>query len=176
MKCNICEINEATVHLTEVVNDEVTKMHLCEECAKSKSQEMQSHFGLSDLLSGLVDLEPIVTEEEMGAEIGLKCPNCGMTYYDFQSTGKLGCGRCYEAFEPNLSELLIKIHGSDKHVGKMPIKGEKVLKEQQDFQRLKNELTKLIRAEEFEKAALLRDRIKDLAGQLNGEEGDDEDQ
>ncbi len=80
MKCNICGVKEATVHLTEVVNDNVTKLHLCEQCAKTKSDEMQSHFGLTDLLAGLMDFGPAVPNEELREDIKLKCPGCGMTH------------------------------------------------------------------------------------------------
>ncbi|MEA3490066.1 MAG: UvrB/UvrC motif-containing protein [Candidatus Omnitrophota bacterium] len=166
MKCEICGEREATVHLTEVINDKVTKLHICEHCAKAKSSEMQSHFGLSDLLSGLMDFVPAVSEEQVTEGVKTKCPVCGMTYYDFQRSGRLGCGKCYETFAKDLSELLRKIHGSDKHVGKMPFKGEDALKDQQDLQRLKNELNELVRAEEFEKAVVLRDRIKELEEKL----------
>ena len=169
MKCEICGTREATVHLTEVINDKVTKLHLCEQCAKAKSDEMQSHFGLTDLLSGLMDLGPSVPGGKTAKGVKIRCPVCGMTYYDFQKTGRLGCGKCYEMFAKNLGELLRKIHGSDKHVGKMPFKGKEAVKGQQDIQRLKNELNKFVRAEEFEKAALLRDKIKELEGKLEGQ-------
>jgi len=159
-------MNEATVHLTEVINDKVAKLHLCEECARTKSEEMQSHFGLTDLLSGLMDFGPSMPGERTEQDTKVKCSDCGTTYYDFQKTGKLGCGRCYETFAKNLSELLRKIHGSDRHIGKMPFKGKETVKEQQDLQRLKNELNELIQMEEFEKAALLRDRIKELETKL----------
>ncbi len=162
MKCEVCGKREATVHLTEVINDKVTKLHLCEQCAKAKSEEMQSHFGLTDLLSGLMDLGQAVPGGKIKEGVRVECPVCGMTYHDFQKTGRLGCGKCYETFSGNLSDLLRKIHGSDRHVGKMPFKGKGVIKDQQDIQRLKNELNGLIQAEEFEKAALLRDRIKEL--------------
>ncbi len=166
MKCDICGVREATVHLTEVINDKVTKLHLCEECARKKSEEMQSHFGLTDLLAGLMDLWPSMAEDRVRREAGVKCPVCGMTYQDFQKTGRLGCGQCYETFAKELGALLRKIHGSDRHAGKMPFKGKEALKEQKDLQRLKTELNELIRAEEFEKAALVRDRIKDIEEKL----------
>lgn len=169
MKCDICGIQEATVHLTEVIDDEVTKLHLCEKCAKTKSEEMQSQFGLTDLLSGLMDFAPSAPESEVRSSTKVKCPVCGTTYHDFQKTGRLGCGRCYDVFAKNLSELFRKIHGSDKHVGKMPYRGEKTLEEQQDLQRLKKELNELVRSEEFEKAAVLRDRIKELEDKLDKE-------
>jgi protein arginine kinase activator len=169
MKCEVCGKREATVHLTEVINDKMTKLHLCEQCAKTKSEEMQSHFGLTDLLSGLMDFGPSAAEGRIKKGVRVKCPVCGMTYYDFQKTGRLGCGKCYDVFAKNLSDLLRKIHGSDKHVGKMPFMGKEVVKEQQDIQRLKNELNELVQAEEFEKAALLRDRIKELEEKLENQ-------
>ena len=162
MKCDICGEREATVHLTEVINDQVTKLHICEKCASEKSDDMQSHFGIHDLLSGLVDFGPGLSGESPLTAIEVKCPFCGMTYYDFQQEGRLGCGKCYEAFEKNLSELLRKIHGSDRHVGKMPFKGKETRKDQEDLKRLRNELNELILTEAFEKAAVLRDRIRNL--------------
>ena len=65
MTCDICGKKEATVHLTEIVNDKMTKLHLCEECAKEKGAEMEEHFGLSDLLAGLTDLGSTVEPEVM---------------------------------------------------------------------------------------------------------------
>ena len=56
MLCDMCKKKEATVHFTEIINEEVTELHMCEECAKTKGQDMQQHFGISDFLSGLVDM------------------------------------------------------------------------------------------------------------------------
>jgi len=170
MECDICHKREATVHLTEVVNENVTKLHLCEKCAKQKSEEMQSHFGLSDLLSGLMDFVPTVPEETAEAGSGLRCDTCGMTYRDFQKTGRLGCGKCYEKFERNLGELLKKIHGSDRHIGKMPLVGKAEPEEEEDLRRLKGELDGLVRSEEFEKAAVLRDRIRAIEDKIRERE------
>lgn len=162
MKCDICGKNDATIHLTEVVNDQVTKLHICEDCAKQKSDEMQSHFGLTDLLSGLVEGGDVVGSSGVTAMVEVKCPTCGSVYQDFQKSGRIGCGRCYDIFSKNLSTLLRKIHGSDKHVGKMPVTGKGSVKRQEDLNRLKSELKQLVADEEFEKAALLRDRIKEM--------------
>ncbi|MGD2279386.1 MAG: hypothetical protein PVH45_04770 [Candidatus Omnitrophota bacterium] len=162
MKCDMCGENEASVHLTEIINGKVKKLHLCEGCAKEKSQEMQSHFGLTDLLSSLMDFEPSMSPGRIKKSTAVKCPQCGMTYYDFQKSGRLGCGKCYDTFRKQLVDLLKKIHGSDQHVGKVPLEGEKVHKEQQDLQRMKKELEDLVKREEFEKAAVLLERIKDL--------------
>lgn len=170
MKCDICGKREATIHLTEVVNSEVTKLHICEECAKEKSEEMQSHFGLTDLLAGLVEFGPTLSEGDIPQEIKTSCPVCSSTYFDFQKTGRLGCGKCYETFDKNLSELLRRIHGSDRHVGKMPFKGAESVEDQKDLKRLKAELNKLIHGEEFEKAAILRDRVREIEEKIEGGE------
>ena len=167
MKCDICRENEATIHLTEVVNEQVNKLHICESCARHKSEEMQSHFGLTDLLSGLVDLGESLPDDQVSKLVKTRCPVCNSAYQDFQRTGRVGCGKCYEVFSSNLSELLKKINGSDRHVGKTPFKSNETEEEHEDLQRLKSELSALAAAEEFEKAAVLRDRIKDMEERIS---------
>jgi protein arginine kinase activator len=159
MTCDICGKNEATVHLTEIVNDKVTKLHLCETCAKDKGAEMEEHFGLNDLLAGLADLGG-VTEPSMVEAI--KCPACGFTYHDFKKTGRLGCGNCYEAFKKQLAPLLKRIQGADRHIGKIPVTVGKTIKDTRTLHELKVQMEKAIQTEAFEDAARLRDEIKDL--------------
>lgn len=165
-KCDSCGRHPATVHLTEVINDKVTKMHLCEECAKQKSQTMQSHFGLTDLLSGLMDLGDSLPGGAPGEDTGEACGVCGLDYFEFQKTGRLGCGTCYATFEEELSALLRKIHGSDRHTGKMPYRGVEHIKDQKRLTHLKNEMERAIQTEKFERAATLRDQIKELENEL----------
>jgi protein arginine kinase activator len=158
MQCDICGKNEATVHLTEIINEQMTKLHLCEECAKQKGAEMEEHFGLADLLAGLANLD---TPVETMKDKKVKCPACGMTYSDFKKIGRLGCGQCYEAFKTYLAPLLKRIHGSDIHAGKSPGKKGKVVKTRKvDVEQLKKRLKRAIELEEFEEAAQLRDEIK----------------
>lgn len=159
MLCEICGKKEATVHLTEIVNDKMTKLHLCEECAKEKGSEMEEHFGLNDLLAGLADLGATIEPEMMET---IKCPACGFTYQDFKKVGRLGCGECYEAFKKHLAPLLKRIHGADRHVGKVPLMVGKTVKDTRTLQELKMRLEKAIQTEEFEEAARLRDQIKEL--------------
>lgn len=165
MVCNICAKNQATVHLTEIVNDNMTELHLCEECAQKKSNQMESHFGLADLLAGLADLGGHVTKAQK--ETKTKCPRCGLTYDDFKRVGRLGCGECYSAFKDSLLPLLKRIHGSTQHYGKTPKKLKKmvkttVIKGNNELEELRDKLQKAIKMEEFEEAALLRDKIRDV--------------
>ena len=161
MLCNICHKNPATVHLTEIVDGQMSELHLCEECAREKSQAMEQQFGLSDLLAGMADFDK--PKNETSAMVrAVKCPNCGLTYVDFKKIGKLGCGECYDAFRKYLGPLLKRIHGSTQHTGKSPLKVTKVLKKRMDIQELHNRLNKAIETEAFEEAAKIRDQIKKL--------------
>jgi len=158
MLCDMCGKNEATVHLTEIINDQMTKLHLCEACAKKKSAQMEEHFGLDSLLAGLVDLgRPMESVKDKR----LKCPSCGLTYNDFKKLGRLGCDRCYETFKEYLVPLFKRIHGSDFHTGKMPRrKGRAARPKKVNVEELKRRLKRAIELEEFEEAAQLRDKIK----------------
>lgn len=167
MLCDVCNKKEATVHLTEIVNDQVTKLNLCEECAREKGAEMEEHFGLSELLAGLTDMGTSVEPE---TAIAIKCPNCGMAYQNFRKLGRLGCSECYEAFKKELGPLLKRIHGSDRHVGKVPLKGGKTIRDTRTLQDLKMQLEKAIQMEEFEEAAKLRDKIREFESKKTKEE------
>lgn len=175
MQCDICHKKKATVHLTEIVDDQMSEMHLCENCAKEKSVQMEQQFGLADLLAGLSDFGPPVKEKK---EVETKCENCGTTYEDFRKFGRMGCGKCYSSFRSHLSTLLKKIHGSNKHTGKRPKnfvepKEEKTIDSAPTVavvtvESLKQELAQAISCEDFERAAELRDKIRDL--EIIGEE------
>lgn len=164
MLCDICHMREATVHLTEIVNNKVKKIHLCEECAREKSEEMESHFGLTDLLAGLANLVPVVEEEHIAEATG--CPSCGFTFNKFRKIGRLGCPKCYEAFQNSLSPLLKKIHGSDRHTGKIPVVKEVVRGKTGILAELRKRLEEAVKQEEFEEAAMLRDQIRDIEKKL----------
>jgi protein arginine kinase activator len=161
MQCDVCGKKKATVHLTEIVDEQMTEMHLCESCAREKSVQMEQQFGLADLLAGLADFGQQVKDIE---KIKIKCSNCALTYEDFRKFGRLGCGECYASFREHLATLLKKIHGSNRHLGKLPVKYQ-VLSTRPDFdplEELKQQLKQAIQGENFEKAAELRDKIHEL--------------
>lgn len=163
MLCDVCGKNPATVHLTEIIDEKMNELHLCEECARHKSAAMEQQFGLSDLLAGMVDFQkPSSKEEEM---VAIKCPACGLTYTDFKKIGRLGCGECYNVFRKYLAPLLKRIHGSNQHIGKNPVRTKtaaKLNKKKSGLEELKKQLQKAILQEAFEEAARLRDEIKEM--------------
>lgn len=158
MLCDVCGKNQATVHLTEIINDQITELHLCEQCAQEKSQEMEQKFGLSDLLAGMVEFDKPSPEKETAV---LKCMGCKLSYADFKKLGRLGCGECYNTFKKYLGALLKRIHGSNQHFGKSPLKISKGLKKKLDLQDLRLKLQDAIEEEAFEEAAKIRDEIKE---------------
>lgn len=175
MLCDECGKNKATVHLTEIVNELVTKLNLCEGCAKQKGAEVEQHFGIADLLSALSDTEQHPAPGA-GSPVGVspsknKCTKCGLTHEDFKRVGRLGCAECYKIFRTSLAPLLKKIHGSNQHIGKSPSpqavdEFKTVHKRQEELDSAKQGLQKAIRNEEFEEAAALRDKIKFLEKKL----------
>ena len=153
-----CE-NEATVHLTEIVEGQMKKIDLCEECAQEKGVTDPEGFALADLLLGLGTSSEF---EQGGSE--LECPTCGFSHADFKKSGRLGCSECYATFAEPLEGVLKQMHKGTQHVGKAP----KALRAQLDFSKqrdkLTEQLTKAIETEDYERAAQLRDRLKDLEG------------
>ena len=161
MVCDACKQQQATVHLTEIVNGQMTELHLCEACANQKGAQVESHFGLSDLLAGLADFGKV--QEPGETEVATKaCPTCGMTYDDFRKVGRLGCGECYATFKRSLGSLLKRIHGSTHHLGKSPARLVKPPKAKLELAEMKRKLERAIEMEEFEQAARLRDQIREL--------------
>ena len=163
MLCEVCKQVQATVHLTEIVNDQMAELHLCESCANQKGAQVESSFGLSDLLSGLAEFSKTQETEE---DVSVKaCPTCGMTYEDFRKVGRLGCAECYTTFKRNRGNLLKRIHGSPIHLGKSPARLVKPAKAKTELADLRHKLELAIGREEFEDAANLRDQIRRLEQQ-----------
>lgn len=164
MICEACKQSQATVHLTEIVNDQMTELHLCETCANQKGAQVESHFGLADLLAGLADVgKATEAEEEVSAKV---CTGCGMTYNDFRKIGRLGCDACYTTFKRNVVSLLKRIHGSTHHLGKTPARlGKPSPQGKVELADMKRRLEQAIEMEEFEEAARLRDQIREVERQ-----------
>lgn len=162
VKCDICQKHEATIHYTEIVHNQMIKMNICEECAKAKGVGIQSPFSISDLLSGLAELDQQVASPANDPV----CSCCGLALSGFRKSGRLGCSECYETFKESLTSLLQTIHKSTRHKGKKfrDSSVDKVKKETVSTQikHLKDELHSAVEQEDYERAADLRDQIKEL--------------
>ncbi|MDW7673782.1 MAG: UvrB/UvrC motif-containing protein, partial [Bacillota bacterium] len=93
--------------------------------------------------------------------------SCGLSYREFGHYGKFGCSDCYTAYGDNIRPLFRKIHGSNYHQGKVPQRSGHSLLLKKDVEKLRKELQQLINQEEFEQAAVIRDKIKELEKELD---------
>ncbi len=172
MLCDVCHKGEAVVHFTEIIDNQITKLHLCEECARKKGLHFsfgKPLFSMADLLAGLTNFETYSVEQKSKA----KCPKCGVTYNDFKNNGKLGCAECYRSFRAEIDPLLKRIHGAISHLGKVPViinkksgrtirKQKMVIPIDEQIKNLQIELQNAVKNEEYEKAAIIRDKLKEL--------------
>lgn len=159
--CKNCGVRPATIHYTEIVNNKMITMDLCLECAEEKGIEVKKDtaYGLGDLVAELID----GTVKDETAKIGrLRCPECGYEFSDFRNIGRFGCPECYRSFEAQLNPLLRHIHGGTQHTGKTPVKLDGQSLSRQRVLQLKEELTRAIENEDYERAAELRDEIRRL--------------
>ena len=155
-KCDSCG-QPATVHLTEIVNGEKIEKHLCEDCAASEGITIKAEVPISKLLEDFV-LQS--SEEDVASPA---CEVCGMTFDAFRKTGQLGCPNDYDAFETALLPLLSRAQeGAERHIGKAPARAGADQQRLMSILRLRAELKNAIVSEDYEKAAGLRDRIKEL--------------
>lgn len=158
MMCELCGDNEASVHLTQAVNDQVRDMHLCQECAAKSGLNIQGSMALADVLLG-VGL-PKASDTRQASDRA--CARCQMRLADFKKTTRLGCPECYDAFATELETLIDSMHRSHQHAGKIPsrVPARRAARLATSVAALKQALDAAVAAEDFEEAAKLRDRIR----------------
>ncbi len=167
MLCESCNKKSATVHLTKILNEKKTEIHLCEQCAKQQEGvPFDTSFSINNFLTGLLDSiqdSPIKVDYIQTT----KCDKCGMTYGKFKQLGRLGCPQCYNAFQEKLGTLVKRIQGSESHIGKVPKRAGGTILTKKEIKNLKICLDEAIKKEEFEHAVVLRDKIRELESQLD---------
>jgi protein arginine kinase activator len=163
MSCDQCHEREAVIHLTQIVNEQVTTLHLCERCAAEKGVESPSSVAKTPLGSFLAAMGKSLPEVAPVARTGDSCPRCGASLQDFRESGRLGCPECYLSFEVPLRDLLRRLHGSTHHVGERYAErdGEDTDGRLKTAE-LREQLRLAVETENFELAAELRDRLRVL--------------
>src|SRR5215212_11692529 len=158
MMCDVCKEREHVVKLSKVDGDTHTYVHLCEKCAAERGVEVTAAtHPLGDLLHA-VQQQMIAAPGEAG-----RCTFCSATLKDFRSTCRLGCARCYVAFESSLRDLLRRVHGNSRHIGRRyvaPLPSE--LPHVSSATELRDRLKRAIEAEQFELAADIRDKLRGI--------------
>jgi len=164
MQCQICNSNEATIHLTEISDGVRTEMHLCESCAAEQGIAIKNQIPLNELLINLLAVQPGDDEMLDPSKKEPVCPHCGFTLDQFRKEAVLGCPKDYEVFEKSLLPLIEKAHdGHTSHCGKIPTKVPTDTKKQIEITGLRQQLDAAVLAEQYEHAAELRDKIEHLS-------------
>jgi protein arginine kinase activator len=162
IKCDNCN-KPATVHLTEIRHGKKIEKHLCEQCAAQSEgvpAAMKGHTPINELLTNFV-----MQHAGMQKELGTTCENCGITWAEFRQHGLFGCEHDYDIFEKDLTPLLHRAHeGTTHHTGKVPARAggrtPKPKRKTLDLTRMRKELAKAIELEDYERAAKIRDQIR----------------
>lgn len=168
MMCDQCGLRQATIYLTKVLNGDKTELHLCKECAEKGNGEFFKDMSLINILANLANAQP-----KQPAAPPVVCANCGFTLERFRREGRLGCEQCYRQFATDLTPMMRKIHGSLQHTGKRPDavaipKAPQEKKKPGRLEELKLQLKQAVKAEEYERAAGLRDEIRALETAADG--------
>jgi protein arginine kinase activator len=161
MVCDNCGSTAAVVHLTQIVNNQMSTHRLCERCAAEKGLESTpepTSFPLTDFLAQM-GKDPVADSDPSATQ----CSFCGLTFKDFRETGRLGCPHCYETYAPHLRRLLRRVHGGTQHVGKVYLPPDPTASElERRLEGLRRKLNRAVESEDFERAAELRDQIRSL--------------
>lgn len=156
LKCSLCE-QMATVHLTQIINNKVQKIDLCEACAQKKGVTDPEGFSLAEMLSN----NNFLNTTEMPS-----CEQCGVSIAHFKKEGRFGCPSCYTAFKDYMKPVLEEMHLGTVHKGKIPEKSMKQTSLSEKISALKAQLAQAIKDEAYEEAALIRDELEMLSNQL----------
>ena len=81
------------------------------------------------------------------------CPQCGMTFDDFNRNGRFGCDECYTAFASEIAPLVKRLQGSLNYEGRVPGRGNGVFRTKHQIKRLRQDL---------QKAVLMKDQVLSL--------------
>ena len=160
MSCDQCREREAVIHLTQIVNDQVTTLHLCEKCAAEKGVDSPGAHAKTPL-GTLIGAMGKGSELAPAPRSNDACVRCGATFQDFRETGRLGCPDCYRSFETPLRDLLRRLHGSTHHLGERYAEQEPAAAVLPELAAdLREQLRLAVETENFELAAELRDRLR----------------
>ena len=174
MICERCQKKKASVTHRDLRAGRLSVRHLCAECTEvlESTGELQDISAalppyiapLAEDEGGRFPLFPAATPTEGSARSKgqVKCPLCGMTHAELLAGGRAGCPRCYAVFSETLSSALCAMQGTAAHVGRVPTAVRMRKERGMRLVALRESLREAVAAEQYERAAGLRDEIRAL--------------
>lgn len=163
MQCQRCHKNPATVRYAEVVDGKSVHQDLCAECLSRYKQDVSSVFTLGTVKpavhGGAAPQRTVPRSRRV-------CPVCAVSLERIAETAVVGCPSCYTEFGQEIESILEGLHRSLRHQGKAPRLDNSIARLYSDLQTKRVLLRSVLRAEDYEQAAQLRDEIKGLESGL----------
>ena len=95
------------------------------------------------------------------------CPSCGTPLSTVVDDGMVGCRTCYDHFGKEIDSILEGLHRGMQHKGKVSKLDNTRARTRADLQNKRQLLRTMLKAENYEEAARLRDEIRELEGGLS---------
>lgn len=161
--------------ITQIIQGEVTELNLCEDCARERGLidpmtlsfnekffpenfQQQIEQLLKKVEQDVAQLNHIDDDaEELRDCPDMSCPICQFTLALYQKTGRLGCPDCYRVFAEQMGMMAAE--------GLATPMAEVELSPQLQRKNLERQMAKAIEVEDYERAASLRDQLKNLPEQ-----------
>jgi len=171
MLCQKCHKSLATVRYAEVVDGKVTDLNVCPECL-ARLQSAPSGFELAGAAPTPKRLAAI-REAQEPVTPALVCRTCGLEVQRALRTNRVGCNSCYATFAEPIEAVLRGLHGALRHRGKVPRVDDRREQVRTQLQTKRALLRSILKMENYEEAAVLRDEIKALEEALGANSGQD---
>lgn len=143
------------VVVQQVSNNVRKEVHLCLQCAAQRG--LSTHNGKLEMsLAGLFDS---ISNNKKNQR---HCPVCGTSSGELSKHQRLGCPECYNIFNEELRHILEERGVGGTYTGSMPHRLANFKSVLVDRMQLKVKLEQSVALEEYEKAAMYRDRLKAL--------------
>jgi len=151
MKCQHCLGSEANFHYKSNINGEITERHLCADCARTVEHGLfagalaRPMEGFGNLFSGSL----LGGKLFGGGGFGLR-PSFALPQREAEEVCQSACGSCQTAGP-----------AADAHPS-VPLEADEALKQRRAHNALRQEMQTAIEAENFERAAEIRDELQGL--------------
>lgn len=188
MICDCCHKNEAKIQVCDVEQNAVAhQFAVCNDCMTLlKRLVFDPATPLIPTADALKQVQAMLSSKDKNLVLpeapgalavaaakpetpAPACPTCGMTLAEFKQRGRFGCANDYEVFAAHIDPLLERIHDvtPPQHKGRMP-RGQadtRATDKARELAALKDQLENAVLAEDYERAATLRDRIAGITGE-----------
>lgn len=163
MLCDKCGKREASIFIRR---EGAGESALCDICAREQgisAEDGRLHISLEDLFS---------PPKDSSGRPGYRttCAVCGTRLEEVRKTGRIGCPECFASFRTELLSYLKRRGRGGAYHGSVPRRfaavrprsaGASNVAESSELKDLEAKLKEALESEEYEKAALIRDRIRE---------------